>query len=178
MDHQTSAIIFTNFYVLYFAARVYWAGKAGKRPVQKNKSFFLDRLNIGLVGIFTMIVPLLAVYTHWLDQFDYLENSTLIFLSIPFLLGGLIVFWKSHQDLAENWSVTLELKENHTLITNGIFKYVRHPMYLAFWLSVIGQAQCNWTGSLHPQLHRWFWRYRGLGNLVFRANRKRRADDG
>lgn len=55
----------------------------------------------------------------------------LTLLSIPFFLIGLIIFWLSHQSLAEYWSVMLELKEHHRLMTHGIFRRIRHPMYLA-----------------------------------------------
>ena len=44
------------------------------------------------------------------------------------------------------WSVTLELRENHRLITQGVYRYVRHPMYAALFLYSIGQALVlpNW----------------------------------
>jgi protein-S-isoprenylcysteine O-methyltransferase Ste14 len=149
MEHLAPAVIYTVFDVLYFVIRVYWAGKADQRPVKETKSFALDKLNIGLVGIFTMVVPLVALYTRWLDRFDYPETLA-VPLSIPVLLAGLVVFWLAHRDLAENWSVTLELKEGHSLVTTGIYRRIRHPMYTAIWLCAIGQALCvpNWIGGL------------------------------
>ena len=45
------------------------------------------------------------------------------------------------------WSVTLELRENHRLITQGVYRHVRHPMYAALFLYSIGQALVvpNWV---------------------------------
>ena len=45
--------------------------------------------------------------------------------------------------------MTLEVRENHALITDGIYKYVRHPMYSAFWLWAIAQAFLlpNWIAG-------------------------------
>jgi protein-S-isoprenylcysteine O-methyltransferase Ste14 len=56
------------------------------------------------------------------------------------LVLGDWVFWKSHKDLAGNWSPTLQIREHHTLVTHGIYRRVRHPMYLSLWLLVVAQA--------------------------------------
>ena len=53
---------------------------------------------------------------------------------------SLYLFWKSHHDLGKNWSPTLEIREQHTLIIDGIYKKVRHPMYTSIWLWCIAQA--------------------------------------
>lgn len=71
---------------------------------------------------------------------------------IPFLIGclclvfGLWLFRKSHVDLGSNWSITLEVRSNHQLITHGIYRWVRHPMYLALLIYSAGQALVvpNW----------------------------------
>ena len=39
-----------------------------------------------------------------------------------------------------NWSVTLEVKESHRLVTAGVYRRIRHPMYSALFLTAIGQA--------------------------------------
>ena len=65
------------------------------------------------------------------------------------LVGGLWWFHRSHSDLGTYWSVTLELRENHRLITQGVYRYVRHPMYAALFLYSIGQALMlpNWVAG-------------------------------
>jgi protein-S-isoprenylcysteine O-methyltransferase Ste14 len=50
------------------------------------------------------------------------------------------LFWKSHHDLGQNWSPTLEVRAEHTLITNGIYQSIRHPMYSSIWLWSLAQA--------------------------------------
>ena len=150
MQHPLSTFIFIPFFVAYFAIRIYWAVKAEKRKAVESKSFLLDKLNVAAMNLLLIVFPLLALFTHYLDGFNYPADDTIILLSIPFLSVGLIVIWLSHKDLGENWSVTLELKQDHSLVTNGIFKHVRHPMYLAIWLCAIGQALCipNYLGGL------------------------------
>jgi protein-S-isoprenylcysteine O-methyltransferase Ste14 len=57
---------------------------------------------------------------------------------------------RAHIDLKSNWSPTLEIFENHTLVTNGIYGYIRHPMYASQWLWVIAQILLlqNWLAGL------------------------------
>jgi len=62
------------------------------------------------------------------------------------LAMGLWLFARSHGDLGTNWSITLEVRENHRLVTHGIYRTLRHPMYSALLLYSIGQALAvpNW----------------------------------
>lgn len=68
--------------------------------------------------------------------------------SLPFGLTGLgaclvpafaYLFWRSHYDLGRNWSVSLEMRQEHNLVTNGVYKRMRHPMYAAIWIAAIAQ---------------------------------------
>jgi protein-S-isoprenylcysteine O-methyltransferase Ste14 len=42
------------------------------------------------------------------------------------------------------------VRENHQLITAGVYRHVRHPMYTAFWLWAVAQALLlpNWIAGL------------------------------
>jgi protein-S-isoprenylcysteine O-methyltransferase Ste14 len=59
---------------------------------------------------------------------------------------GLIGLVEVHRQLGRQWSAYLELQENHELITSGIYRRVRHPMYAVIILELIGMAlvSANW----------------------------------
>ena len=65
------------------------------------------------------------------------------------LVAGLWLFYRSHADLGTNWSITLEVREQHRLITHGVYRRVRHPMYAALLLYSVGQALVipNWVAG-------------------------------
>ncbi|MDQ2081865.1 protein-S-isoprenylcysteine O-methyltransferase [Xanthobacteraceae bacterium Astr-EGSB] len=54
--------------------------------------------------------------------------------------AALWLFYRTHHDLGRAWSVTLEIRERHALVTHGVYARVRHPMYSAFFLWAIAQA--------------------------------------
>jgi protein-S-isoprenylcysteine O-methyltransferase Ste14 len=90
----------------------------------------------------------------------YVTTGAPRFASYPFhpaqaVIGGFLfavglwLFHRTHKDLGRNWSVTLEVRDKHTLVTNGVYSRVRHPMYSAFWLWALAQAMLlpNWIAG-------------------------------
>lgn len=65
------------------------------------------------------------------------------------MVGALALFWRSHADLGQNFSRTLELQERHALVTRGVYRRMRHPMYAAIWLFAAAQALLlpNWIAA-------------------------------
>jgi protein-S-isoprenylcysteine O-methyltransferase Ste14 len=63
------------------------------------------------------------------------------------------VFWRSHVDLGRNWSPSLQLREGHTLVTQGMYRSIRHPMYT---------SQCLWSIAQTLLLQNWVAGWAGL----------------
>ena len=117
----------------------------------KVATSYKTRLETGLlvlawIGFF---VPLIWVAS---PAFSFAEFPL---LTGPLVAGvmclgiGLWLFYRSHADLGTNWSITLEVHEQHRLITQGVYRRIRHPMYLALALYSVGQALVipNWVAG-------------------------------
>ena len=94
-------------------------------------------------------LPLIWVAAPVLAFADYLLRPVPFLAGILCLALGLWLFHRSHADLGPNWSITLELREKHQLVTQGIYRHVRHPMYSALLLYSLGQALVlpNWVAG-------------------------------
>jgi protein-S-isoprenylcysteine O-methyltransferase Ste14 len=60
-------------------------------------------------------------------------------------LWGVLLVW-TFRNLGKNLTDTVVTRKDHTLVTTGPYRYVRHPFYLAFFLAVIGGSivAANW----------------------------------
>lgn len=95
------------------------------------------------------LLPLVAIFTPWLDGASYWLPPEVGLAGIPIFVLGLWMLWRSHADLGRNWSPTLELHEGHTLVTEGVYRMIRHPMYTAHWLWSLAQPLLiqNWVAG-------------------------------
>jgi protein-S-isoprenylcysteine O-methyltransferase Ste14 len=95
------------------------------------------------------LVPLLWVASPVFSFAEYALRPAALVAGSVCLAIGLFVFYRSHADLGSFWSVTLEVRENHRLISQGVYRRVRHPMYSALVLYSVGQALAvpNWVAG-------------------------------
>lgn len=111
-----------------------------KNQIRTDNKSGLEKLLLAIVSLGMLILPVLFVITPLLDFANYELPTGLSIVGIVLIPISLWLFYKSHKDLGRNWSPSLEVTTEHTLITEGVYKHIRHPMYSAIWLWVIIQA--------------------------------------
>lgn len=116
------------------------------RKIERTRERVL--LTTSFTGLF--IVPLFYAITNQPKFASYPLVPALTVLGTIVFAISLALFYRVHRDLGRSWSVTLELRDRHALITEGLYRYVRHPMYSAFWLWALAQALLlpNWVAGL------------------------------
>lgn len=124
--------------------RVPHASRNKSNKITKQNLFTVDKITLALMFLFMMFGPVCYVATLiFRDTFflgDYEVPLMGQIVGAALSLPGLYLFHRSHADLGRNWSPKLEVREGHTLVTSGIYKHMRHPMYTAIWLLVISQV--------------------------------------
>jgi protein-S-isoprenylcysteine O-methyltransferase Ste14 len=100
-------------------------------------------LSLAMLGF---VIPLVWIVSPLFAFAEYPLTAGALVAGAAFFGVGLWLFYRSHADLGRNWSVTLQIREGHALVTDGVYRYLRHPMYLALFLYSIGQmlALPNW----------------------------------
>jgi protein-S-isoprenylcysteine O-methyltransferase Ste14 len=137
----------------FMAKLVWWAGIIGwyairlpherrsrKTPIairsERRREQML--LAISFTGLF--VIPVIFVATGEPRFADYPFQQALAWLGTAVFVLSLLLFYRTHRDLGRFWSVTLEIRDTHQLITTGVYRHVRHPMYSAFFLWAVAQA--------------------------------------
>ena len=157
----TAKIIWCIFIVAWAAIR--WQPNRKSRRTAKSTTArpLKERFAMVVSSLGLAYIPAVWVFTDFLDGFDRAENWILILVGTVVLIITLRLFRLTHKALGKMWSHSLDLREDHKLITSGIYEKVRHPMYTAFWMWAIGAAFLlpNWVAGFSGLV--------GFGTLFF-----------
>jgi protein-S-isoprenylcysteine O-methyltransferase Ste14 len=95
------------------------------------------------------IIPFFYVISGRPRFADYTFQPAMAWLGAAVFLVSLWLFYRVHRELGRNWSDSLEVREQHALVTDGLYRYVRHPMYSAFFMWAVAQALLlpNWIAG-------------------------------
>ena len=141
MEPLVAKIIYMiGYWAANFVIRAPYIKAHQRLPIRANRKTRGDTGLFLAVGVGGFFLPLIYVFTPVLSFADYSSPLWVGLIGVVVLLLGNWVFWKSHKDLGTNWSPTLEIREKHTLVMHGIYRRIRHPMYLSIWLLVIAQT--------------------------------------
>jgi protein-S-isoprenylcysteine O-methyltransferase Ste14 len=139
----------------------WWIASRGVKAVRRRESA-LSRASY--------IVPLLiAIWLLWARRVPIellnepvVPRGIAVFAAGALLTGlglGFTVWARVH--LAGNWSATVTIKEDHTLVRDGPYRCVRHPIYTGILLAIAGSALARdeWRGVLAVVIAFYsFWR--------------------
>ena len=138
--------IMVGWYVIRFR----YARRSRRTPVARSARGPRETilLLISLTGL--GIIPFIYIATGFPGFADYPFEPALAWLGLVCAVAALVMFRLTHKALGRNWSISLEVREDHRLITDGVYQYVRHPMYTSFWLWAVAQALLlpNWFAGL------------------------------
>ena len=147
--------------VAYYIIRYPHQRRSRKTPVANRRDRMREQtlMAISYSGLF--VIPLIYVLTGEPKFADYEFHPIQAWIGTLVLAAGMALLHRTHRDLGRAWSITLEIRDQHTLVTRGIYERLRHPMYAAFWLWAISQALLlpNWIAGLSGLV--------GFGTLFF-----------
>jgi protein-S-isoprenylcysteine O-methyltransferase Ste14 len=135
--------------VTWYVIRYPYARRAKRIGIvhSRDRAGELALLLLASLGLF--VVPLIYVITGWPAFADYQFRSAQGWAGVVVFIGALWLFRRSHKDLGRQWSIALEIRERHCVVSTGVYSRIRHPMYAAFWLQAIAQALLlpNWIAG-------------------------------
>ena len=128
-------IAYASIFALNFAIKV----QSWTVPVAKSR-IGLREILVVKVTLTGFVLPIVWLATSHLAFADY--NGYALPLTAGCLCYALSLWLLSRVawNLGKFWSPTLQLKENHQLVTKGVYRRIRHPMYLSLLLFSVGNA--------------------------------------
>jgi protein-S-isoprenylcysteine O-methyltransferase Ste14 len=141
------------FLVVGAVVRGVYVRRYGRPTIADDLNTGLDKLLLLLSGLGMQIIPLVYLLTGWLDFADYglppAPSFALGAMGALIFALGVWLLWRSHAELGRNFSPTLQIVEDHVLVTSGVFSRIRHPMYTAHLLWGIAQMLLlqNWIAG-------------------------------
>ncbi|ERF80405.1 isoprenylcysteine carboxylmethyltransferase family protein [Bradyrhizobium viridifuturi] len=161
MTPDIAKFVFVMMAVGWYLIRYRHARRARREKVTRSARGWRENtlLLISLTGL--GIVPLIYTATAMPHFASYAFRPAQAWLGVLVAVAALVMFRLTHRALGRNWSVSLDVRENHRLITDGIYRRIRHPMYTAFWLWAVAQALLlpNWVAGFAGLI--------GFGTLFF-----------
>ena len=106
----------------------------------------LDTALMALGGLGILVLPLVYAFTPLLSFADYRLPDAAGVAGAFIFATALLIFWRSHADLGENWSPVPTVSAGQNLVTTGVYSRIRHPMYLAHLLWALALPFLLWNG--------------------------------
>lgn len=149
MFEHTSDLIFLIGFAIYIVTRGVFEHRT--RGVQRfdRQLDMTETVILGFVLLGCVLLPPVYLFSPWLDFANSDPPVWAQWIGGGLLIGGLGLFYKSHVDLGKNWSGLLEMRTDHELVTRGVYRRIRHPMYLAILMISASQALLlhNWLAG-------------------------------
>ena len=130
-------ILFIIIFSLLSVIRFYFKGKS--KQLFRVKQVKLEGLRL-VIFRWILGIPLLgatAFYCFFPEIFPFLFIDIPLFLRITGVALGLfsvfIITW-CHIVLGANFSISIDIPSEHHLITCGPYSFIRHPMYVSYFL--------------------------------------------
>ncbi|MCL2772957.1 MAG: isoprenylcysteine carboxylmethyltransferase family protein [Oscillospiraceae bacterium] len=127
--------IIAGFFIIERYVRKGKDTKNMSRTESDKGSTTLISIVMGIAFILIFISPVLdyfkigGIYIVWVRCFGVLLGA-----------GGLVIRYAAFSTLGRFFTRILREAENHELVTNGIYKYIRHPGYLSDIMIFIGAS--------------------------------------
>jgi protein-S-isoprenylcysteine O-methyltransferase Ste14 len=155
MTPMLAKIIWLLMAGTWYVMRIPHVRRSRKTPIARDVMGWPEkaRLMVSLTGL--GLVPLGYVVAGLVrkDVLAFADrgfSAPLAWAGALVALAALVMFHLTHTALGRNWSVSLQMRDSHRLVSEGIYQRIRHPMYTAFWLWALAQALLlpNWVAGL------------------------------
>lgn len=125
----------------FITIKMYWrnaerAANARLPSTVTKRTRFRNRFRIIEIAFYIiLLLQLIGV-----PLLPFTPNAFTRIAGILLILGGAVISVEGRTDLGHNWNhmIDYQVKQRQQLVTDGIYRYVRHPIYAGFVFMLTG----------------------------------------
>ncbi len=143
-----------NLIVIVFVAIVI-TGRIFSSIYRKTdkKKVIIRQIIFDNTALVVLIIPMIAVSLPIIEYYFAKKaiNPVISGIGALTILFGFIISFFANKEIGENWSASIEKDNFQKLITSGIYKYVRHPLYFSGIIIFVGTViyfQSWWSTTI------------------------------
>jgi protein-S-isoprenylcysteine O-methyltransferase Ste14 len=140
-QEQTFRTIFIISGIAMFAIRIYFQSKVRQDKGQVEiKEKGLSLVAGSIAALVTIIFGLEYIFFPRTFSFAYLVTypAWVRWCGAALLLGGITLLGLSHYHLGKSFHSLVMTKDEQTLVDTGPYRWIRHPIYVAFIFNYVG----------------------------------------
>ena len=137
--------IYISGFLLASAIRHFYLQGYRRKAKEMDWKPLCDTWLVYLPAIGFLFIPALYLLTPVLDAADYLLPDWAGWAGAGLFAAALLLLWRSHADLGVNFTPVAAVSEGHQLVTTGVYRSIRHPMYAAHFLWACAQPLLLWN---------------------------------
>lgn len=137
MDYHLLAFLIFVLITVSRQLHYFWHQSKQKR-LNQNNTAFLKKDKIGshlLYGIY-VIIWLGTAYELYTNNFSFTWYAGGLFLVVV----GFVMRVAALRDLGGSYAHEVAIWSNHKLVTHGLYAWIRHPIYLAMAIELLGMV--------------------------------------
>lgn len=111
------------------------------------KESWLNMVVRSILGFLLLaILVVYILYPQWMSWSALPLPAWLRWIGAGLVVLGLLLMLWTHHTLGQNFSATLHVREQHTLVVEGPYRWVRHPLYSTMYVLLIAffLLSANW----------------------------------
>lgn len=135
MNQDPILIAYIVFVAIFFLAENIVMTRTGSRLRFSRKDPFLLQV----------IVPFYLALIAAPVEYYYIPHKPMLGFCIAggvLFIMGTVIRTKAHLDLGKAFSVSIDRRENQHLVKIGLYRMIRHPLYLAILLILVAAPLC------------------------------------
>src|ERR1700720_1098586 len=140
MRMQAWNLVYLVGLIVYIGIRGVFGGRTKRNEKVVSRVDLADRALVALVFLGSIILPAQYLFAAWLGFADYRLPAFVPWCGAVIMVIAIWMLWRAHVDVGLNWSIMLDMRNDHELVVHGVYRHIRHTAYAAIFLFALAQG--------------------------------------